>query len=122
MVNTVELIGRLVADPVVKTLEDGIKVSSIRLAVTRPFKNGNGEFDVDFIPITFWYGAAQLAEQYCGKGDLIFVRGRVVNKVQVINETNYHFTEIIGDRLVLLCHKFKQDSNEEHEDPLKVLI
>ena len=109
MLNTIELIGRLVADPEVKVLDDGQKVSNITLAVHRPFKNQDGEYGVDFIPVSFWYGTAILTEQYCFKGDLIFMRGRIVDKVQTINNINYHFAEIIGERVIFLGHKSKLD-------------
>lgn len=109
MLNSFELIGRLVEDPTVRVLDDGIKVSNIRLAVTRPFKNSAGEFGTDYITVSLWYGTAQLTEQFCGKGDLIFVRGRVASKVQVINEKNYQFLEMIGERVVFLNTKAKHD-------------
>ena len=109
MLNSIELIGRLVADPEVRVLDDGQKVSNVTLAVNRPFKNQDGEYTVDFIPVSFWYGTAIITEQYCFKGDLIFVRGRLVNKIQTINDINYHFTEVIGDRVIFLGHKSKLD-------------
>ncbi len=109
MLNSFELIGRLVEDPTVRVLDDGIKVSNIRLAVNRPFKNSAGEFGTDYITVSLWYGTAQLTEQFCGKGDLIFVRGRIASKIQVINEKNYQFFEMIGERVVFLNTKGKQD-------------
>lgn len=111
MLNSIELIGRLVSDPVVRTLEDGQKVSNIVLATVRPFKNQAGEYGVDYIPVSFWYGAAMLTEQYCFKGDLIFVKGRVYIKKQTIEEKNYNFTEIVGERIIFLSRKVKADVN-----------
>ena len=112
MLNSVELIGRLVADPEVNTIEEGVKVSRITLAVHRPFKNTEGEYGVDYIPVSFWYGAANLTEQYCSKGDLIFVKGRLIMKNHEINEKNYKFLELIGERVVFLCHKLKTEEND----------
>lgn len=109
MLNSVTLIGRLVETPTVKILDDGIKVCNITLAVIRPFKNQNGEYTTDFIPISLWYGTAQLAQDYCDKGDTICVKGRLVHKVQIINEINYHFLEMVGERLILIHSKSRQE-------------
>ena len=54
MLNQIILIGRLVADPELKVLDDGRKVADITLAVQRPFKNMEGQYDVDFIKIILW--------------------------------------------------------------------
>lgn len=43
------IIGRIVNDPELKETEKG-KVSNITLAVQRPFKNANGEYETDFFP------------------------------------------------------------------------
>ena len=40
------------------------------------------------------------------------MRGRIVNKVQTINNINYHFTEIIGERVIFLGHKSKCDDEK----------
>jgi hypothetical protein len=33
----------------------------------------------------------------------------LINKIQTINDINYHFTEVIGDRVIFLGHKSKLD-------------
>ena len=49
----------------------------ITLAVNRGYKNQNGEYDTDFIPCVLWRGVAENAAEYCHKGDLIGIRGRL---------------------------------------------
>ncbi len=113
MLNCVTLIGKLVDTPTVRLLDDGIKVCNISLSVMRPFKNQSGEYGIDFIPVSLWYGNAQIAEEYCTKGDTVCIRGRLVNKVQEINGINYHFLELIGERLIFINLKSYQDENKE---------
>lgn len=108
MFNNVILIGRLTKDPELRTIEEGVKVCNITLAINRPFKNSEGEYDVDFIPVSLWYAAAQNTYQYCEKGDAVCIKGRLVEKVQQINNINYHFLEIVGERVIFLTSKNKE--------------
>ena len=73
MLNQIVLVGRLVQDPEIKELE---KVGYITLAVSRSYKNRNGEYDTDLIPVTLFKGIAENTKAYCKKGDMVGVRGR----------------------------------------------
>ncbi len=77
MLNQVILIGRLTSDPIIKVLEDGKKVSDIRLAVQRSFKNVDGTYETDFITVTLWQGLAESLNKYCTKGTLVAVKARL---------------------------------------------
>ena len=77
MTNGVYLIGRLVRDPEIKELESGKKVCNITLAVQRPFKNADGEYETDFFDCSLWEGIAFNTSEYSKKGDLIGVKGRL---------------------------------------------
>lgn len=77
MLNQIVLVGRLVKNPEKKELESGKKVVNITLAVPRSYKNSNGEYDTDFIDCTLWNGVAEPTNEYCEKGDLIGIKGRV---------------------------------------------
>lgn len=74
MLNQIVLVGRLVQDPEIKELE---KVGYITLAVSRSYKNANGEYDTDLIPVTLFKGIAENTKAYCKKGDMVGVRGRI---------------------------------------------
>ena len=75
--NSVILVGRLVSDLDVKTLESGKEVTKVSLAVNRSFKNINGVYDVDFFDCILWDGLAKNTSEFCGKGDTVGVRGRL---------------------------------------------
>ena len=77
MLNQIDLVGRLVETPIKEENGDGRSVTSITLAVPRSFKNVDGEYDTDFLPVTLWDGVAKSTTEYCRKGDLIGVKGRV---------------------------------------------
>lgn len=96
MLNQIVLVGRLVKDPVIEEMEDR-KYCRITIAVPRSYKNENGEYDTDFIPITLWNGIAQNTLEYCKKGDLIGIKGRIQAK-----ENNI---EIVAEKLTFLSNK-----------------
>lgn len=77
MLNQVVIVGRLVSKPTVEENESGKKVSEITLAVPRNFKNDEGVYDTDFIKCILWNSVAEKTAEYCNKGDLIGVRGRL---------------------------------------------
>jgi len=77
MLNQIVLVGRLVSKPNLEKEESGKSVSHITLAVPRSYKNENGEYETDFLPIILWNGVAQNTVEYCCKGDLIGIKGRV---------------------------------------------
>lgn len=88
MVNNVILVGRLVNEPTLEEMEEK-KVTTITLAVTRNFKNVDGEYETDFIPCVLWNGVASTTTEYCLKGDVLGVKGRLQTregKVEVVAE------------------------------------
>ena len=72
--NNVILIGRLVADPELKTTQSGIEVTSFRIAVDRPYSK-DGEKKTDFIDIVAWRKTAAFICQYFTKGKPIVING-----------------------------------------------
>lgn len=90
MLNQVIMVGRLVEKPIVEENENGRKVSEITLAVPRSYKNAEGVYDTDFIKCTLWNGIAENTVEYCNKGDIIGVKGRLQclngNELQLVAE------------------------------------
>lgn len=89
MLNQTVLVGRIVSDPEINETKNDKKVSIIPLAVQRSYKNEEGEYATDFIPCVLWDGVAQNVVEYCKKGDLIGIKGRIqatAEKIEVIAE------------------------------------
>lgn len=105
MQNIVFLIGRLVSDPEIKKSENEKDYMSITLAVQRPFKNSDGLYESDFIRCKLWNAIATNVGEYCHKGDLIGVKGRIqIRNYEENNETKY-ITEIIVEKVSFLTSK-----------------
>ncbi|MDY0209886.1 MAG: single-stranded DNA-binding protein [Acholeplasma sp.] len=117
MLNQVTLIGRLTHDPSVKTMEDGKKVSDIQIAVQRAFKNMEGLYETDFINCSLWQGSAEIIENYCKKGSMIAIRGRLqTRKVGLSNEKTVSVIELVGERVIHLSSTFKNATSCPEED------
>lgn len=71
------LIGRLTTDPELKYTPGGASVTKFTLAVARPFKNAQGEKEVDFIDCVAWKGLAETVANHVKKGYMIVVDGRL---------------------------------------------
>ena len=89
MLNQTVLVGRIVSDPKLNETINDKKVTIVPLAVQRSYKNEEGEYATDFIPCVLWDGVAQNVAEYCKKGDLIGVKGRIqstADKIELIAE------------------------------------
>ena len=117
MMNQTLLIGRLESDPEIIELEDGNKVSNITLAVPRSYKNVEGEYETDFIKCSLWKGIAQSAADYCKKGDMIAIRGRLQTNSYDNKETGQKVNElkVVAERLTFLSSRQHSHSKNEQE-------
>lgn len=112
--NQVCVIGRIVNEPEVNETENGNKVTSITLAVPRNFKNENGEYETDFIRCTLWKNIAESTAEYCQKGDLVGVKGRLQSTNYEDKEGNKRFSiDIVGERVTFLASKQHNEPESE---------
>lgn len=105
MLNQSVIVGRLVRDPELYVTENGNKVTSITLAVPRSYKNMDGEYDTDFISCTLWKGVAENAAEYCHKGDLLGVKGRLQSKTIEEEDKNKTVMELVAEKVTYLSSK-----------------
>lgn len=109
MLNQVVLVGRLVRDPTMKKTESGRKMSYITLAIPRSFKNVHGEYDSDFIDCILWEGVASNTQEYCKKGDILGVKGRLQSRTFEEEGTTKYVTEIIAEKVTFLTSNQRKD-------------
>lgn len=78
--NKVTVMGRVVRDPeLLTTGENGdVNYTKLTLAVDRNYKNKNGEYDTDFIPVIVWNKLSETICRYVKKGSLIIVDGNLI--------------------------------------------
>lgn len=105
MLNQSVIVGRLVRDPELYETENGNKVTNITLAVPRSYKNMDGEYETDFINCTLWKGIAENAAEYCHKGDLLGIKGRLQSKTVEDEEKNRTVMELVAEKVTYLSSK-----------------
>lgn len=88
MLNQVVLVGRIV-DNLELTTKKEEKASELTIAVQKTIKNEEGIYETDFIKILLFNMISQNTLEYCKKGDIIGVKGRlsvIDNNLRVIAE------------------------------------
>ena len=99
-------------------LENNKNYAFITLAVPRSFKNSNGEYETDFVDCILWDVAATNTVEYCNKGDILGVRGRLQSRtIEKENEEKRTVLEVICERITFLSSKKPEEiSNVEQEN------
>ena len=95
--NKVFLIGRIAADPELRTTQSGISVASYRLAVNRR-KSADGKQEADFVPCIAWNKGAEFVAKYFNKGMKIAVVGHLQTRSYDAQDGSKRYvTEVIVD-------------------------
>ena len=76
MLNNVILMGRLTADPEIRTTTTGKSVANFNIAVDRAYSKGDNK-QTDFITIVAWENTADFISKYFGKGSMIAIQGQI---------------------------------------------
>ncbi len=119
MLNQVVLVGRLTDDVEVVKMEDNRKVSHLTLAVQRTFKNIDGIYETDFIRCTLWNAIASSTSEYCHKGDIVGIKGRLqVSSYEDKDGNKRTSTEVIAEKVTFLSSKKEddQDTSSDEDD------
>ena len=111
MLNRVILMGRLVADPELKTTQSGISVTSFRIAVERSYAKAGEERQTDFINVVCWRNTAEFVCKYFPKGSLIALEGQLQSRTyQDKDGTTRYMVEVLADKVSFTGEK--QDRQE----------
>ncbi len=112
MLNRVVLMGRLVAEPELKTTNTGISVCSFRIAVDRNYVKQGTERQADFIDIVAWRQSAEFVCKYFTKGQLIALEGSLQSRTyQDKDGNNRYVTEVLADSFFFTGDKREKPSN-----------
>lgn len=112
MLNQVVLVGRLTRNPEVKELDDGKRLSGMTLAIPRSYKNAEGEYETDFIEVKLWNQIAENTAEYCKKGDIVGVKGRLQSRVVEKEDEKEYLTEIIAEKVTFLSSRSEKEQEE----------
>ena len=105
MLNQVVLVGRLVKDLEIRESENNNKYSFLTLAIPRSYKNHDGIYETDFIECILWNNIANNTAQYCKKGDIIGIKGRVESRIVEDNNINKTIIQVVAEKVTFLSNK-----------------
>lgn len=100
MLNTAIIMGRLTADPEIKSTGSGVSVCSFTVAVDRRFKGQNEERQTDFIRCVAWRQSAEFLARFFRKGSMVAVTGSIqVRSYEDKNGNRREAVEIVADQI-----------------------
>ena len=76
MINRVVMVGRMTRDPELRRTGNGAAATSFTLALNRNYNSADGQ-QADYISCVVWNKVAENVAQYCAKGSLVGVEGRL---------------------------------------------
>ena len=94
MLNSIVLVGRLTENP---KLETDTNVATVVISVSRTFKNDEGFYENDFIKCILSGSVASKVVDYCAKGDMVGIKGRI--------QSENNINEVIAERVTFLSNK-----------------
>ena len=114
MLNKVILMGRLVADPDVRSTPSGVSVTTFSLAVDRGYAKPGEEKQVDFIQIVCWRSTADFVGKYFSKGQLVAVEGAIRTRNYTDQSgTKRYITEVVANEVFFAEGKKQQQQTTE---------
>ncbi len=123
MTNLVILTGRIARDPETRETKGGTSVTGITVVTDRlardkdgkTFKDENGftAKDSEFHRVTCFNGLAQTVGQYCSKGQLVSVQGRLhYTQWDDENGVKRYGCEVLADKVDFLSRAQTQDNQD----------
>lgn len=107
MLNKVELIGYLGANPDIRETAEKIKIATVKLATSRRYKSAQGEVceETEWHRLVFFGELAEFAHKYLRRGMLIRAEGRLKTRKWMREDQEHYTTEIIVRELLMLSKK-----------------
>ena len=100
MLNVVAIMGRLVADPELRTTTSGINMARFRIACDRNFARQGEQRQADFFDVVAWRGQADFVCKYFQNGSLIVIDGSIqTRQYQDKNGSNRPAVEIVANNI-----------------------
>ncbi len=109
--NVICLMGRLVADPELKSTQSGVNVTSFCVAVDRAYQPKGQERQSDFINCVAWRGTAEFITRFFRKGQRIALQGSLQSRNYTDRDGNKRTAyEVVVDNAFFAESKSSSDS------------
>lgn len=105
MYQSIQIIGRLGADPEMRYTASGSAVTNFSVATSRQWTDNAGEKheETEWFRVVTWNRLAEICAQYLTKGRLVFVQGRMQTRSWEDQQGQKHYsTELIAQEVKFL--------------------
>lgn len=113
--NNVTIVGRLVNEPEIKTLDDGSTRAYISIAVPRDYKNSEGVYETDFIRCVLWNSVANATKEYCKKGDILGIKGKLRSTKSSDEKNKKYSLEVNAEKVSFISSKTIKDNDVDFD-------
>jgi single-strand DNA-binding protein len=117
--NKVLLIGRLGQDPEMRYTPSGRPVTSFSLATSRSWTSADGERreETEWFNIVAWGNLAEICSQHLGKGQQVYIEGRLQTRGWEDDTGKKHFrTEVVASEMIILGGRRGEGADAYHDD------
>lgn len=112
MLNRIVLMGRLTANPELKSTTTGKSVTSFSIAVERNYYKPGEERKVDFFNVVCWNYTAEFVCRYFAKGNMIALEGKLQSRTYQANDGSTRYvTEIVADTVSFTGERVQKANN-----------
>lgn len=112
--NQIILIGRITADPELRTTQSGVNMVNFTIAVQRRYKNDQGRYDADFIRCVAWRQTADFLHQYATKGRKVALTGELQSRTYDKDGQKRTLFEVVANNVELID---KRDAESRDDRP-----
>ena len=115
--NKAVLSGRLTKDVEFRTTPDGTTISSFTVAVSRKYKDQNGNYPTDFINCKAFRNTAEFINKYFHKGDRINIEGEIRTGSYEDKDGNKKYTfDVIANEVEIVESKKQEETKQEDKE------
>ena len=116
--NKILILGNVGQSPEIRTLDGGVKVAKITVAVTEKFKTKDGEKSesTNWFNVSLWRGLADVVEKHVQKGTKLLIEGKMNFRTYEDKEGIKRMAaEITASNMTILSWKDKDQQSSGSE-------
>ncbi len=115
-INHVTLLGRIGADPELRSTKSGTAVIQLRLATDR-YSKSNEPTETDWHSVVVWGNTAEAVDRYVRKGDRVHVTGRLQqHSWQTDSGERRSRTEVYANEVIFLDSRNDRNGRNDREE------
>jgi single-strand DNA-binding protein len=117
--NRVMVIGYVGRDPEMRYTSSGRAVTSFSVGTTRKWTGSEGESreETEWFNVVAWGDLAEISKQYVGKGQPVYVEGRLQTRSWDDQEGKKRYrTELVAQEVIVLSRRSEGDGGYDHPE------